>query len=136
MTDAVPQNQRPLNPTNELAKERNRAAAERTINAWLGVCLSLIGFGVAFDQIFRSLRQRFPDLDPVITRETATLIGMGFVGVGLVVLGFALVQHRLAVKSIERQDYLLLSTRLLNRVVVTAIVLVGVSGLVITLFFL
>ncbi|HIK46569.1 MAG TPA: DUF202 domain-containing protein [Leptolyngbyaceae cyanobacterium M65_K2018_010] len=135
MTNAVPQNQRPLNPTNELAKERNRAAAERTINAWVGVCLSLMGFGVAFDQIFRSLRRRFPEMDPVMTRETATLIGMGFVGVGLVLLGFALVQHRLAIKSIERQDYLLLSVRQLNRVVVAGIVLVGVSGLVITLLF-
>ena len=44
---------------NELAKERNRAAAERTINAWIGNCLSLIGTGVAIDQISRSLRQRF-----------------------------------------------------------------------------
>ncbi len=136
MTDGEPQKPLPINPTNELAKERNRAAAERTINAWLGVCLSLMGFGVALNQIFRSLRRRFPTMDPTITRETATLIGMGFVGVGLVVLGFALVQHRLAVKSIERQDYLLLSVRALNRVVVSGIVLVGVTGLVITLYFL
>jgi putative membrane protein len=132
MTDSMPQ--KPINPTNELAKERNRAAAERTINAWLGICLSLIGFGVAFDQIFRSLRQRFPDLNPAITRETATLIGMGFVGWGLVLLGIALVQHRLAIKSIARPDYLMLSVGALNRVVVVGILSLGLAGLVATLF--
>ncbi|WOD37041.1 DUF202 domain-containing protein (plasmid) [Nodosilinea sp. E11] len=132
MTDSMPQ--KSINTTNELAKERNRAAAERTINSWLGICLSLIGFGVAFDQIFRSLRRRFPNLEPAITKETATLIGMGFVGLGLVLLGIALIQHRLAVKSIERPDYLMLSVGALNRVVVVGIVLLGLAGLVTTLF--
>ncbi len=126
--------QKPINTTNELAKERNRAAAERTINAWLGICLSLIGFGIAFDQIFRSLRRRFPAMEPAITKETATLIGMGFVGWGLVLLGIALVQHRLAIKSIARPDYLMLSTVSFNRVVAVGIVLLGIAGLVATLF--
>ncbi|MGF1518477.1 MAG: YidH family protein [Nodosilinea sp.] len=132
MTDSMPQ--KPINTTNELAKERNRAAAERTINAWLGICLSLIGFGIAFDQIFRSLRRRFPAMEPAITKETATLIGMGFVGWGLVLLGIALVQHRLAIKSIARPDYLMLSTVSFNRVVAVGIVLLGIAGLVATLF--
>ncbi|NMF85604.1 DUF202 domain-containing protein [Nodosilinea sp. P-1105] len=132
MTDSAPQD--PINTTNELAKERNRAAAERTINAWLGICLSLIGFGIAFDQIFRSLRRRFPAMDPAITKETATLIGMGFVGLGLVLLGIALVQHRLAIKSIEHPNYLMLSVRKLNQIVVIGIVMLGMAGLVATLF--
>ena len=33
--------------TNELAKERNRAAAERTMTTWIQNCLTLIGFGFA-----------------------------------------------------------------------------------------
>jgi putative membrane protein len=132
MTDSIPQ--KPINTTNELAKERNRAAAERTINAWLGICLSLIGFGIAFDQIFRSLPQRFPITELAITKETATLIGMGFVGLGLVMLGIALIQHRLAIKSIERPDYLMLSVRTLNGVVVVGIVILGMAGLLATLF--
>jgi putative membrane protein len=132
MTDSIPQNS--VSITNELAKERNRAAAERTINAWLGICLSLIGFGVAFDQIFRSLRRRFPTLEPAITKETATLIGMGFVGLGLVLLAIALIQHRLAIKSIERPDYVMLSVGAFNRVVVVGIVLLGIASLVATLF--
>ena len=132
MTDSAPQ--KSINTTNELAKERNRAAAERTLNAWLGICLSLIGFGIAFDQIFRSLRQRFPEMNPAITREAATLIGMGFIGWGLMMLGVALIQHRWAIRSIERSDYLMLSVRALNRFVVVGILSFGIASLAVIFF--
>ncbi len=125
-----------INTTNELAKERNRAAAERTLNAWLGNCLGLIGLGIAVDQIFSHLRQRFPAIDPAITKQTASLIGLGFVGLGLLLLGFALVQHRLEIDSIEHHDYLGLSVNALNRVVVPAILLLGMAGLVVSLLVL
>lgn len=120
------------NPTNELAKERNRAAAERTLNAWTGVCLSLIGFGVAFDRVVSSLGRRAA----AIAEQRATLVGLGFVGVGLVLLGFALVQHRLALASIERRDYVLSSINTLNRLAVATIVLAGLAGLAVALVLL
>lgn len=122
------------NITNELAKERNRAAAERTLNAWLGTCLSLIGLGFAVDQIVRSLQQRFPAMNPALTQETASLIGMGVIGLGLLLLGFALIQHRLEISSVERHNYLLSSVYALNRLVVPAILLLGVAGLGVILF--
>jgi putative membrane protein len=118
-----------INITNELARERNRAAAERTLNAWLGTCLSLIGLGLAVDQIFRSLRQRFPAINPAITQETASLIGLGFVTLGLLLLGFALIQHRLEISRMEGHHYLLASVYALNRLVVPAILLLGMAGL-------
>lgn len=120
------------NSTNELAKERNRAAAERTLNAWTGVCLSLIGFGVAFDRVVISLGQRAA----AMTERRAALVGLGFVGVGLVLLGFALVQHRLAIASIERHDYVLSSVHTLNRLAVATIVLAGLAGLAVALVLL
>lgn len=122
--------------TNELAKERNRAAAERTINTWIGNCISLIGIGVAFDRISQSLRQRFPDSDPAIAEVTSNLVGMIFIGVGLALLVIALIQHRLEIKTIERKDYVLLSVSALNRVVVAAILLIGFSGFFTVLFLL
>jgi putative membrane protein len=122
------------NITNELAKERNRAAAERTLNAWLGTCLSLIGLGFAVDQIVRSLQQRFPAMNPALTQDTASLIGLGVIGLGLLLLGFALIQHRLEISSIERHHYLLSSVYALNRLVVPAILLLGVAGLGVILF--
>ncbi len=120
------------NLTNELAKERNRAAAERTLNAWTGICLSLIGFGVAFDRVVSSLGRR----GAAIAEQRAALVGLGFVGVGLVLLGFALVQHRLAITSIERHDYVLSSIHTLNRLAVATIGLAGLAGLAVALVLL
>jgi putative membrane protein len=57
MTDLRPT---PLNTINELAKERNRAAAERTLNAWTALCLSLMGFGVALSRFLAAGRGQLP----------------------------------------------------------------------------
>jgi putative membrane protein len=130
----TPQPQKLFGTTNELAKERNRAAAERTINSWIGNCLSLIGIGVAIDQISRSLRQRFPDADPLMTETAAHITSMAFIGVGLALLALALMQHRLAIKTVEREDYVLLSVSKLNRLVVTGIILIGIAGFFATIF--
>jgi putative membrane protein len=133
--DNVPPRQL-LNPTNELAKERNRAAAERTLNAWAGICLSFLGFGVAFDQIFRSLQRQFPQANSAMTQKTAALIGMGFVGVSLVLLGLALVQRRLTINAIEQDNYVLLSVNTLNRLAVATVAIAGLVGLGVMLFML
>jgi putative membrane protein len=123
-----------INTTNELARERNRAATERTLNAWLSTCLSLIGLGLAVDQIFYSLRQRFPAINPAITQEIASLIGLGFVTLGLLLLGIALIQHWLEISSLEQDHYLLSSVYALNRLVVPAILLLGMAGLGVIVF--
>ncbi|WP_026736336.1 DUF202 domain-containing protein [Fischerella sp. PCC 9605] len=47
--------QKSTTASNELAKQRNRAAAERTLTSWIHNCLSVIGFGIAFDRIFNAL---------------------------------------------------------------------------------
>ena len=122
------QPQKRFGTTNELAKERNRAAAQRTINAWIGHCFSLIGLGIAVDQITRSVQQKFPDRDPATIQLAAEVISLVLVGVGVGLLAIALIQHRLEIKTIEREDYVLLSISALNRVVVTAMVSLGLAG--------
>ena len=127
MTDLRPT---PLNTINELAKERNRAAAERTLNAWTALCLSLMGFGVAFEQVSR----RWPGATPSRVPQPSVLVGIGFVGMGVVLLGLALVQHRLTINALERQDRVLDSVNSLNRLAVITILLAGLAGLGATLW--
>ena len=43
------------NIATELAKERNRAAADRTLNSWIRTSLALIGFGFGISKIHASL---------------------------------------------------------------------------------
>jgi putative membrane protein len=71
-----------------------------------------------------------------MAEDVAHIVGLTFVGVGIVLLVFALLQHRLEIKTIEREDYVLLSISALNRIVVAAIVLLGFSGFFVTLFLL
>jgi putative membrane protein len=130
------QPQKLFGTTNELAKERNRAAAQRTLNAWIGNSLSLIGIGVAVEQIAYSLQYRFPGRDPAMTELTAKIIGLALVSVGIGLLVFALIQHHLEIRSIEREDYVLSSVHALNRVVVVAIVTLGWAGFFTVLFLL
>ena len=116
---------------NELAKERNRAAAERTMNAWIGQSLTLIGFGVAIDRVYQGVRQQLPDTDPLQREALTHTISLAFIALGTALLALALVQHRLEVKSLEREDYVLQSVSRLNHFVVLGVILSGILGLVV-----
>jgi len=128
------QPQKLFGTTNELAKERNRAAAQRTLNTWIGSSLSYIGIGVTVDQISRSLYQRFPESNSLVTEITTYLTSMVFIGAGLILLFLALIQHRFEVKTIEREDYVLLSFHALNRIIVAAVLLFGLLGMISIVF--
>ncbi|NEQ43948.1 MAG: DUF202 domain-containing protein [Leptolyngbya sp. SIOISBB] len=121
---------------NELAKERNRAAAERTMNAWIGQSLTLIGFGVAIDRVYQGVHQQLPDTDPLLREALTHTISIAFIAMGTLLLALALVQHRLEIKSIEREDYVLQSVSMLNRFVVSGVIVSGVLGLVVITLFL
>lgn len=128
------ESRKPLGTTNELAKERNRAAAERTINSWIGHCLGLIGFGIAFNQITQNLRERFPDANPTNTESISQAISLIFISLGIVLLVIALIQHRLEIKTIKRDDYVLLPVNTLNWIVIVGILLLGGAVIFSTLF--
>jgi putative membrane protein len=90
--------------TNELAKERNRAAAERTLMAWIRTALALISFGFGLDKIIAAIESTglrgsgHADL-------SVKLLSMGFVLVGVVSLTAAIFQHRRDLRLIRRDDF-------------------------------
>lgn len=120
--------------TNELAKERNRAAAERTLMAWIQQSLSLIGFGIAFDQIFDALQHAFPQESWILLLKLSRFLGLSLIalGVGLLILG--IFQYRTVVHSIEQENYMILSSRSLNIVASSAIILFGMAALMVIWF--
>ena len=80
------------NIATELAKERNRAAADRTLNSWIRTSLALIGFGFGLSKIHASLEAMglHGPSDPV---RSTLLVGGSFILLGLLALLAAVIQH-------------------------------------------
>lgn len=115
----------PRNLTNELAKERNRAAAERTLLAWIRTSLSLIGFGFGIDQIVTAI-QRTRRLNDVETMYLSRIIGLAFIAVGLYAVLSAAIEHRRELRRIQRDDYLYTSRRSNALSVAIALMVIGI----------
>ncbi|BAU43163.1 YidH family protein [Leptolyngbya sp. O-77] len=115
----------PRNLTNELAKERNRAAAERTLLAWIRTSLSLIGFGFGIDQIVTAI-QRTRRLDDLETMYLARITGLAFIAVGLYAMLSATIEHRRELRRIQRDDYLYTSRRSNALAVAIALMVIGI----------
>jgi putative membrane protein len=90
------------NPGTELAKERNRAAEERTLMAWIRTALSLIGFGFGIDRIVAAIQTSLGDaVNPIrLTR----ILGLSFIALGTFAMLYAALDHREQLKRIQRND--------------------------------
>jgi putative membrane protein len=108
-----------------LALERTRLAYERTLMAWTRTATSLISFGFTIYKFFQYLRE---ERQPV---EAGFLGPRGFallmIGIGLVALVFATVEHRQSMKAL-RAGYGPVPYSI-AAVVAGLIALLGVAGL-------
>lgn len=122
-------NQPPSKPPNiqaELAKERNRAAAERTLMAWIRTSLSLIGFGFGIDSIVSAIvtLTEVQDLNRV---RLSRFLGLSFIALGVYALISAAIEHHQQLRQIQRQsDYLYKARLSLGLTVATGLICIGV----------
>ena len=124
---------KPTGATNELAKERNRAAAERTLTSWIQNSLALIGFGIAFDQIFEALQQTLPQQNGEILLKFSRVLGLSLIALGIALLVIAIIQYRVLVKSIQRDNYILISSFPLNIAIGSSVLIFGLAAAIIIL---
>jgi putative membrane protein len=117
---------------NELAKQRNRAAAERTLMAWIRTCLSLISFGFGLDKILGAInRSRLGESSHVDL--SVRLLAMGFILTGIVAMAAATRQHQLDLRQIRRDDYVYVDQASIATATAGALIVIGAIALVMLL---
>ncbi len=121
---------RPTNDVTELARERNRQAAERTVTAWINASLLLIGFGIVIEEIPATLRRSLPQTNPAINLQISHLLGLGTIAVGIVLLIPVSVAHYQTIKLLEQADYVAHPAHVQLAIAVGAVILFGLVALV------
>jgi putative membrane protein len=121
------------NVANELAKERNREAAERTLMAWIRTALSLIGFGFGIGKL-----AAYMDAAGLHTRfdvpHSSLIFGASFIVVGILGLLAAIVQHARILKRLSRPDFAYNAMRPIAMTVAVLLMLIGLFGLIVILW--
>jgi putative membrane protein len=121
------------NTTTELAKTRNRAAAERTTLAWIRTALALISFGFGLDKIISAIRDAGGDGNN--SQDIGVqLMSMGFIGVGIFTLLIAIRQHKRELIRLRSDSYLYRDGPSLSIATATAVLVIGVLAFLLLLY--
>ena len=121
-----------INPNTELAKTRNRAAAERTTLAWIRTALALISFGFGLDKIISAIRVAGGDIDSG-NDVGVQLMSMAFIGVGIFTLLIAMRQHKRELIRLRSDPYLSRDEPSLSIATATAVLVIGVIAFLLLL---
>ncbi|MBE9108072.1 DUF202 domain-containing protein [Nodosilinea sp. LEGE 07298] len=112
-------------PATELAKERNRAAEERTLMAWIRTSLALIGFGFGIERIVAAIYQTLGNtVNPL---PLSRVLGLSFVALGTFALLGAALDHNHQLQRIQRNDLVYRSRR--SPALMVAYVLIGLGAI-------
>ncbi|HSO61570.1 MAG TPA: DUF202 domain-containing protein [Desulfobacterales bacterium] len=123
------------NLANELAKERNRAAYDRTLMAWIRTAISLIGFGFAIAKSYEYIQMdEMEKTGRFIDQIHAPLwFGMSFIVLGMLCILGGVIQYGEVVKRIQSAQFTYGEPRPLVKIVALILLIIGIFALI-TLF--
>jgi len=122
----------PSSLVNELARERNREAADRTLLAWIRTSLALISLGFGIERLGQAalgLDGRLAGLTPVKTRA----FGAALILLGVSATLAGMWEHRHVLAAITSPDYRYAERPAIARYMGTALVVVGLAALAVIL---
>ena len=130
MPDDTPNNATSL--VNELARERNREAADRTLLAWIRTSLAMISLGFAIERLGQAalaLDGKMVGYSPQKTR----MFGAALIALGISATLAGMWEHRVVLRAIIREDYRYAERPRIARFMGFALVCVGLTALVLIL---
>jgi putative membrane protein len=117
------------NISTELAKERTREAADRTLMAWIRTCLSLIGFGFGIAKFRDILAEAGLHRGPEHMHSTM-IFGLSFIGLGVLGLLAAVVQHWRILQHIKFENFQYTGFRPVVMITALILLLIGLFAFI------
>ena len=128
----------PPNPApslvNELARERNREAADRTLLAWIRTSLAMISLGFAIErlgQVAFVIDGRLANFTPLKTR----VFGSALIVLGITATLVGMWEHRHVLAAIKHADYCYADRPAVARWMGLGLVCVGLAALAVILVY-
>lgn len=128
----IPSRDEPPVLTNELARERNREAADRTLLAWIRTSLALISLGFGIERLGQAavgLDGRLSGYTPMKSR----IFGATLIMLGVAATLAGMWEHRHVLRSIARIDYHYADRPAIAHFLGSALVVVGLAALIVIL---
>jgi len=122
----------PASLVNELARERNREAADRTLLAWIRTSLAMISLGFAIErlgQVAHVMDGRLAAFSPLKTR----IFGSALILLGIAATLVGMWEHRHVLASIKEIDYRYADRPAVARWMGMGLVCVGLAALAVIL---
>jgi putative membrane protein len=118
-----------MNTQTELAKERNRIAADRTLLAWIRSSMTLIGFGFGLDQILKAF---YSNLATVASSNHLTqTLNLAFMGLGAYVVLLAIVDYQDELRRLQQPVYRYQPRLTIGVVVAPALIFLAIGAFVV-----
>ena len=118
------------NVANELARERSRQAADRTLMAWVRTSLSLIGFGFGIARFRDILVEAGLVRRPLEHLNITLIVGLSFIALGVLGLLAATIQHWRILEHIKQDDFQYTGFRPLVFIMAILLMLIGLFAFV------
>ena len=119
---------------NELARERNREAADRTLLAWIRTSLAMISLGFAIERLGQAalvMDGRLANFSPLKSR----VFGSALIVLGITATLVGMWEHRHVLATIKNVDYRYADRPAVARWMGMGLVCVGLAALAVILLY-